>query len=176
MEIRFSSHWSNQAAGKKTPDFSSLRKKAKSHISPLRPPPFPLHPANFTLLLSCFFPIHLLLFCSWFPSAYNSMSTRDFPQEWSGRDVRLTTHHHLVSRLRMSGAINWLSHMPSRRTQRQLDLQGITLFLVPCFPAVSYIYFSAVLWQYLLSCKPAPLSGRLLLRYIALVSILQKKY
>jgi len=61
--------------------------------------------------------------------------------------VRLTIHHHLVSRLRMNGALNLLSHMPSRRTRQQLGLNGVPLLQVRCLTNVSSIYFSVFLWQ-----------------------------
>ena len=45
-----------------------------------------------------------------------------FPREWSGRDVKLTTHLHLGPRLRMSGSVPPLPHIPLSSAQGQLYL------------------------------------------------------
>ena len=44
----------------------------------------------------------------------------DHPEAESGRGVRLTSHLHLVPRLRLSGVIPALHHMFSWRVKRQL--------------------------------------------------------
>jgi hypothetical protein len=44
------------------------------------------------------------------------------PQGYSRWGVKLTTHFYLVARLRMSGVMSTILHMPSRRAQRQISL------------------------------------------------------
>jgi len=43
------------------------------------------------------------------------MSTGTLSRGKRNRSVKLTTHLHLVARLRMTGGIPLLAHMPSRR-------------------------------------------------------------
>jgi len=62
-------------------------------------------------------------------SAYYSMGPgSSFPGRYDGRAVKLTSHFPLVLMLGMRGDANFLSHMPSWRTQGNLYFYDVLFY------------------------------------------------